>query len=202
MKYTNIKKLLIKFMGGGLINFPTRFLRWVKIDGDADSDGGSDDGEDGSENNSNIFFQLAAIQPSKYEVYLSENEPPTLIDIKNLDLNTFIDYYENGKNINFVYSKEELTKLGFSLEELEALENFDINNIEFTENNSIRIDGSIIRNNFIIYDLSLINDDTGYIIIEINKIHYTSNNNYYITRYPFGDNNDYVILKYTDGPNQ
>lgn len=33
MKYTNIKKLLIKFMGGGLINFPTRFLRYVKING-------------------------------------------------------------------------------------------------------------------------------------------------------------------------
>lgn len=47
MKYTNIKKLLIKFMGGGLINFPTRFLRWIKIDGDAkgdDSGGGSDGG--------------------------------------------------------------------------------------------------------------------------------------------------------------
>ena len=38
MKYTNIKKLLIKFMGGGLINFPTRFLRWIKIDGDAEGD--------------------------------------------------------------------------------------------------------------------------------------------------------------------
>lgn len=52
MKYTNIKKLLIKFMGGGLINFPTRFLRWIKIDGDADGDdggsgGGGDSGDDG-----------------------------------------------------------------------------------------------------------------------------------------------------------
>ena len=36
MKYINIKKLLIKFMGGGLINFPTRFLKWIKIDGDAE----------------------------------------------------------------------------------------------------------------------------------------------------------------------
>lgn len=32
-------------MGGGLINFPTRFLRWVKIDGDADGD---DSGSGGS----------------------------------------------------------------------------------------------------------------------------------------------------------
>ena len=38
MKVTNIKKLLIKFIGGGLINFPTRFLRWIKIDGDGIGD--------------------------------------------------------------------------------------------------------------------------------------------------------------------
>lgn len=41
MKFKNIKKLLIKFFGGGLISFPTRFLRWVIIEGDTDS---SDDG--------------------------------------------------------------------------------------------------------------------------------------------------------------
>lgn len=34
-------------MGGGIINFPTRFLRWVKIDGDAEGDdGGGGDGGD------------------------------------------------------------------------------------------------------------------------------------------------------------
>ena len=44
MKFTNIKQLIIKFMGGGIINFPTRFLRWVKITGDTDD---SDDGEGG-----------------------------------------------------------------------------------------------------------------------------------------------------------
>ena len=44
MKLTNIKQLIIKFMGGGIINFPTRFLRWVKIDGISD---GSDDGGGG-----------------------------------------------------------------------------------------------------------------------------------------------------------
>ena len=50
MKFTNVKQLIIKFMGGGLINFPTRFLRWVKINGDTDDsdDGGSDDGGGGS----------------------------------------------------------------------------------------------------------------------------------------------------------
>ncbi len=48
MKFTNIKKLIIKFMGGGIINFPTKFLRWVKIEGDiddSDDGGGSGGGE-------------------------------------------------------------------------------------------------------------------------------------------------------------
>lgn len=49
MKYTNIKKLLIKFMGGGLINFPTRFLRWIKIDGVAEGDDGGGGGDDGGD---------------------------------------------------------------------------------------------------------------------------------------------------------
>ena len=48
MKFTNIKQLIIKFVGGGIINFPTRFLRWVKINGDVD---GSNDGE----NNQNML---------------------------------------------------------------------------------------------------------------------------------------------------
>lgn len=48
MKFTNVKQLIIKFMGGGIINFPTRFLRWVKINGDSEDDSGSDDGGGGS----------------------------------------------------------------------------------------------------------------------------------------------------------
>lgn len=61
MKYTNIKKLLIKFMGGGLINFPTRFLRWVKIDGDAEGDdgGGGDEGGEGDDSECLAFLNNA-----------------------------------------------------------------------------------------------------------------------------------------------
>lgn len=58
MKYTNIKKLLIKFMGGGLINFPTRFLRWIKIDGDAEGDDGGGSGGDDGGGNANGGFDI------------------------------------------------------------------------------------------------------------------------------------------------
>ena len=57
MKYTNIKQLIIKFMGGGIINFPTRFLRWVKINGDSDgSDGGGGGGSDTDVNQELTFL--------------------------------------------------------------------------------------------------------------------------------------------------
>lgn len=53
MKFTNVKQLIIKFMGGGLINFPTRFLRWVKINGDTDN---SDDGDGGGGGEDNEYL--------------------------------------------------------------------------------------------------------------------------------------------------
>lgn len=57
MKFINVKQLIIKFMGGGLINFPTRFLRWIKIDGDVDgSDDSSDDKIDAF--NGDYFFPM------------------------------------------------------------------------------------------------------------------------------------------------
>ena len=163
MKFTNVKQLIIKFMGGGLINFPTRFLRWVKINGDSDgSDGdGSDDGGGGSGANGNIFFQLATIQPNRYILIPPGSDTITPIDIENLDLNTYINYSINEKLINFVYSKEELTKLGFSLEELEALDTFTFDNQNPTQNNSIQIDSSIIRDNFIMQNLQPLIDGTG-----------------------------------------
>lgn len=39
MKFTNISKFIIKFMGGGKINFPFNYLKEVEINGD--NDGGS-----------------------------------------------------------------------------------------------------------------------------------------------------------------
>lgn len=196
MKFTNVKQLIIKFMGGGIINFPTRFLRWVKINGDTDD---SDDGSGGSGSNSNVFFQLASIQPNRYAVMPPDGDI-TLIDIENLDLNTYITYLQNQKEVVFFYSKEELAKLGISLEELEALEYFTFDNKEPTQNNSILIDASIIRDNFIISHLGPKIDSTGVIGITVNKIYYHSTFNYYIMRYAYEDNNNYIINEITAEP--
>ncbi len=104
MKFTNVKQLIIKFMGGGLINFPTRFLRWVKINGDTDD---SDDG--GGSSSSDVFFVPATIQP-KYFVNEEATEP---IEIKDYTPDIFI---------SFLYNKEDIISLGVSEE---ALDNLD-----------------------------------------------------------------------------
>lgn len=108
MKYTNIKKLLIKFMGGGLINFPTRFLRWIKIDGDADGNDGGGGGDDSGDNN-DVFFVPATIQP-KYFINAGSDEP---IDIKN--------YISPESSSIFLYNKEDIISLGVNEEDLNNL---------------------------------------------------------------------------------
>lgn len=95
MKFTNVKQLIIKFMGGGLINFPTRFLRWVKINGDSDD---SDDGGSGG-SDSDVFFVPATIQPK----YFSDDNSQ-VIEIK--------DFPSDITFAQFLYNKEDIISLG------------------------------------------------------------------------------------------
>ena len=71
MKFTNVKQLIIKFMGGGLINFPTRFLRWVKINGDTDDsdDGGGDSGGGGGDSTIKFGEALSHVCFFKNQTY-------------------------------------------------------------------------------------------------------------------------------------
>lgn len=108
MKFTNVKQLIIKFMGGGLINFPTRFLRWVKINGD------TDDSDDGGGSDSYVFFVPATIQP-KYFVNGGGTEP---IEIKN--------YTSNNYTV-FLYNKEDIISLGVNEEDLNNLDSVELN---------------------------------------------------------------------------
>lgn len=117
MKYTNIKKLLIKFMGGGLINFPTRFLKWIKIDGNAEGDdGGGGGGDAGSmsmydawmkvfdgfkvsqDNNDNNILTvtpaLYAIQAYNYEQKTSDT--PISLAFMNTQTNKYYEYGEKS----------------------------------------------------------------------------------------------------------
>lgn len=196
MKYTNIKKLLIKFMGGGLINFPTRFLRWIKIDGDAEGDdgGGDSGGGDDSGNNGYMFFGPAAIQPEKYLEFNEETEEYSDVKyVKDLDYNLLCEYFEDDIGVNLLYTKEELTKLGISLSELEQLEAYDIssNNVE----DYIEVNENIFENNFIIQYFNTTRDGdlitNHFTAISIDKFRPGTK---YIIRYNInGDDNIYMI---------
>lgn len=109
MKFTNVKQLIIKFMGGGLINFPTRFLRWVKINGD------TNDSDDGGGSDSDVFFVPATIQP-KYFITNPNDEP---IEIKN---------YTPTSLTFFLYNKEDIISLGVNEEALDSLDYIGILN--------------------------------------------------------------------------
>ena len=115
MKFTNVKQLIIKFMGGGLINFPTRFLRWVKINGDTD---GSDDGGGGSGDSESLLMSLIPDNYPKPDLFVfienpEENpEDNNIIDVTNYKIDDFLNLYnqeETELNIMCLYQSSNLS---------------------------------------------------------------------------------------------
>lgn len=111
MKFTNVKQLIIKFMGGGLINFPTRFLRWVKIDGDAEGDDGGGDGGDDS---------IVDIAVSFYNEHKNDNDfyiNKVTLEEYNDDYKEYTnEEYGNGDNV-VVMSNDETIAFKFTDDE-------------------------------------------------------------------------------------
>lgn len=63
MKIEHISKLILKFIGGGIVNFPTRFLKWIKVEscdcngGSGDDGGGDDEGGDDSHSEDSVRLE-------------------------------------------------------------------------------------------------------------------------------------------------
>lgn len=94
MKFTNISKFIIKFMGGGKINFPFNYLKEVEINGDNDGESG------GSENSGG--FDLDTFKQNIVDTYNKKAETPITKD--NIIMpDAFI------MNENFSYSEEHLS---------------------------------------------------------------------------------------------
>lgn len=72
MKFTNISKFIIKFMGGGKINFPFNHLKEVEINGDNDGEGGG--GEDSGE------FDLDTFKQDIVDIYNKFADTPITTD--------------------------------------------------------------------------------------------------------------------------
>ena len=158
MKFTNVKQLIIKFMGGGLINFPTRFLRWVKINGDTDDsdDGGSDGGGSADINTildnisikDDLLTKLRAIDYTNQDPDDGVLTDLTFDDVFN-DYDDFIKLYLYREespfiaNIAFKYNEEAIGLMYIN----EGVRSFSINDgpisydiyIIVNENNNIEI---------------------------------------------------------------
>lgn len=79
MKIEHINKLILKFIGGGIVNFPTRFLKWIKVES-CGCNGGSDDGGDDSGDDSQGCISLE--------------------DFSNFYISVIDDLYVNNYHIN------------------------------------------------------------------------------------------------------
>lgn len=110
MKFTNVKQLIIKFMGGGLINFPTRFLRWVKINGDTDDsdDGGGDSGGTGLTGNLLDDWTNAITQGeyTKYEDIPLADKNGLIEGWRRASTSHIIDYRYFPKIQSTIYSED------------------------------------------------------------------------------------------------
>lgn len=135
MKFTNIKQLIIKFMGGGLINFPTRFLRWVKINGDIEDGGGGGDSE-----SSNVFFSPAVIQPTHIGVR-GDDDTSSIIEIKDFTLSS-----DGDSGGTLIYSKDDLVNIGINENDLNNLEIVSVDEIMEDANGTKGLTSNSIAN--------------------------------------------------------
>lgn len=140
MKFTNIKQLIIKFMGGGLINFPTRFLRWVKINGDTDdSDDGGSDGGGGSVDINTILDNISIKDDllTKLQAIDYTNQDPDDGVLTNLTFDDVFNDYDNFiKSLLYREQSPVINRILFSLNDISiplVVENPGIINLEISD---------------------------------------------------------------------
>ena len=99
MKFTNLSKLLIKFIGGGLVNFPTRYLKEVEVE----AEGGESDGG-GSGNNDELLLKTKQIIADYATDLFGNQETPYTTD--NVELPDAYIYFDGNNNILYDGSLE------------------------------------------------------------------------------------------------
>lgn len=115
MKIEHITKLILKFMGGGIVNFPTRFLKWIKVES-CDCDGGGGDDEGGDEGGDSQDTITLEDFNSFYISVLNNNYPDTYRGDETLQISDLFDV----PNINIF---KGLLNLG----NMEINDNIDMN---------------------------------------------------------------------------
>lgn len=130
MKFTNISKFIIKFMGGGKINFPFNYLKEVEINGD-------NDGESGGSDENTCGFNINTFKQNIVDIYNEDPDTDTPITIDNIIMpNAFLMNDSEQDVLHFIDA--DLTKFlaSFSLNmpvifPLYLRDSFDENNLYF-----------------------------------------------------------------------
>lgn len=99
MKIEHITKLILKFIGGGIVNFPTRFLKWIKVES-CNCDGGGDggDSQDGVTLEDFNNFYITVINDNYVDTY-NDDDTLQLSDLFEVpDINIFKGLLNLAKN--------------------------------------------------------------------------------------------------------
>lgn len=116
MKIEHISKLILKFIGGGIVNFPTRFLKWIKVES-CDCNGGSDDGgDDGGDSQDAVTsedfnsFYISVINNNYVDTYNNDDtlQISDLFEVSNINvlkglLSLGTDNVEANSDINICF---------------------------------------------------------------------------------------------------
>ena len=86
MKIEHINKLILKFIGGGIVNFPTRFLKWIKVEScGCNGEDGDNDDSGGDSSNCMTIEDFADFNISvAYNDYVNNYESEQIVPIEEL----------------------------------------------------------------------------------------------------------------------
>lgn len=188
MKIEHIHKLILKFMGGGIVNFPTRFLKWIKVescdcDGGGGDDGGGDEGGDSQDTITLEDFN------SFYISVLNNNYVDTYQGNDTLQLSDIFEV----PNINIL---KGLLTLGMG--------NVEANPDTYMHFNESK-DDSEHENGFYEHAIEIHPSSGEYYNIEINTVHTLTNNENESVSYTYSivfnyDGEDTLTVGYVNTP--
>lgn len=112
MKFTNLKKLFIKFLGGGVIKFPTRFLSLVEIDGDVEDEGENTGGGPGDDAEMDYLNEIIALTKEPIEQELWPKEAYYLALNTDLPEGEVFGDIENGEYV-YLFWPDDVGKYYF-----------------------------------------------------------------------------------------
>ena len=144
MKFTNISKFIIKFMGGGKINFPFNNLKEVEINGDNDGEGG------GIEQNSRDYFPywskpigFIILGDDFFSNIETDDDGQAFINDDNIVIYPLEDFGPEFVKTNGTYSETVLARVVSAWYEMQILLLYEY--VEYTDEYGLEYDSLAIQ---------------------------------------------------------